>query len=33
MGLVSAGNEHNPRTDEVLPDMENTAKVVEDILL
>ena len=33
MGLISAGNEHNRRGDEVLMGLENVLKVVEDVLV
>ena len=33
MGLISAGDEHNRRTDEVLAGLENVTKIVEDILV
>lgn len=33
MGLVSAGDEHNRRTDEAFAGMDNVAKVAADILI
>ena len=33
IGLISAGHEHNRRTDEVLAGLENVTKIVEDILI
>ncbi len=33
MGLISAGDEHNRRGDEVLEDLENVKKITEDVII
>ena len=33
MGLISAGDEHNRRSDDAFAGMENVVKVVEDVLI